>query len=115
MTMFADPVASKDSVVDATNQYITLLMGFATAPDSGDLEEFDEAKEKKDGDSSDSDEEPEPGAGDTTEMSKKDKKKNAKAAAEAKKNAKVTKVPSLRRLVPFTWTDSLDVKHRNPV
>ncbi|VDD80094.1 unnamed protein product [Mesocestoides corti] len=70
ITMFGDFTASSDSVIDAANQYISLLMGLATSPDSGNFAEHDEETEE------DSDSEvPQAEGSDSTELTKKDKKK----------------------------------------
>ncbi|KAM7539330.1 hypothetical protein Aperf_G00000054315 [Anoplocephala perfoliata] len=121
MRCFEDLTCSRSSVVEAANQYITLLLGLATSVDTGDAI----VDEDSEGDESEKNDEeiPAPGANDATEKSKKDQKENKKLEKEAKKKAQKSKLPStdqkkihsLRRLIAFTWTDSLDVKHRSPI
>ncbi|KAM7538808.1 hypothetical protein Aperf_G00000054442 [Anoplocephala perfoliata] len=121
MRCFEDLTCSRSSVVEAANQYITLLLGLATSVDIGDAI----VDEDSEGDESEKNDEeiPAPGANDATEKSKKDQKENKKLEKEAKKKAQKSKLPSidqkkihsLRRLIAFTWTDSLDVRHRSPI
>lgn len=122
MTMLSDFNNSREAMIDAANQYITLLMGFASAPDTGeDIITEDEGEDDEDGkkDSDAVDEEaPEPGASDITEKTKKDRKESRRARREKKKKASLEdskKAYSLRRLIQFTWTNSLDVKHKSPM
>ncbi|KAL5970411.1 hypothetical protein TSMEX_001864 [Taenia solium] len=125
MKMFEDLGNSREAMVEATNQYISLLMGLVTAPDSNnDLDSDDgEEEEEDDGDSSDS-EVPKLGASDVTEKTKKDeegkKKKNKRKEEKKPKKPQASesdqqKLYSLRRLVLFTWTNSLDIKHKAPI
>lgn len=122
MRCLEDLTCSRSSIVEAANQYITLLLGLATSPDTGDVildetDDSDDESEKKD------EEMPEPGASDATEQSKKGQRGNLKREKEAKKKdqkakpipAQQVKIQSLRRLISFTWTNSLDVKHRFPL
>ncbi|KAM3181758.1 hypothetical protein ACTXT7_013746, partial [Hymenolepis weldensis] len=115
----SDLTCTRASVVEAANQYIALLLGFATSPDSKDVmaDEIDSDYDEKSGD-----EIPEPGASDATAKTKKEEKEFKKKEKEAKKAQKAEaaaanqkKFQSLRRLVEYTWTDSLDIKHKFPI
>lgn len=112
----SDLTCTRASVVEAANQYIAFLLGFATAPDTGDA--MADLESDSDG-GSDNDETPAAEASDTTVKSKKEErenKKKEKAAKMAEASAAVQKkFQSLRRLVEYTWTDSLDVKHKFPI
>ncbi|VDL47022.1 unnamed protein product [Hymenolepis diminuta] len=115
----SDLTCTRASVVEAANQYIALLLGFATSPDSRDVmaDEIDSDYDEKS-----DDEIPESGANDATAKTKKEEKELKKKEKEAKKAQRAEaaaanhkKFQSLRRLVEYTWTDSLDVKHKFPI
>lgn len=115
--MFEELENSREAMIEATNQYISLLMGLVTAPDSDNDLDFED-DEGDDDDNSDS-ETPEPGASDVTEKTKKDKEENKKKEKKSKKlkasESDQKKFYSLRRLILFTWTNSLDIKHKAPM
>nr|CDS20887.1 BRO1 domain containing protein BROX [Echinococcus granulosus] len=71
MKMFEDLGNSREAMIEATNQYISLLVGLATAPDSNN--ELDLEDNEDDGEDSNASEAPEPDAGNVTEKTKKDK------------------------------------------
>lgn len=115
----SDLTCTRASVVEAANQYIAFLLGFSTSPDARDVmaDEID-----SDDDEKSDDEIPESGANDATAKTKKEEKELKKKEKEAKKAQRAEaaavnqkKFQSLRRLVEYTWTDSLDVKHKFPM
>ncbi|KAL5104686.1 BRO1 domain-containing protein BROX [Taenia crassiceps] len=117
MKMFEDLGNSREAMIEATNQYISLLMGLVTAPDSNN--DFDFGDGGSDADDSSGSEEPEPSTSDVTEKTKKDKggKKKREKKSEKSQASELDrkKLYSLRRLVLFTWTNSLDIKHKAPI
>ncbi|VDO00835.1 unnamed protein product [Rodentolepis nana] len=115
MRCLSDLTCTRASVIEAANQYIAFLLGFATSPDTGDA-----MADESDSDSDDKSDEPTPI--DSTIKDKQEEKELKKKEKEAKKAKKAEaaaaiqkKSQSLRRLIEYTWTDSLDVKHKFPI
>ena len=112
--MLGDFNNSREAMVDATNQYVSLLMGFATTPGSEELVMTEDESDDGDDVEDVKREAIEPGVSDSTEAkaNKKEKKKLQKKGETSAHNVK--KAESLRSLISYTWTDSLDLKHRSP-
>ena len=123
MKMFEDFYNSREAMINAANQYITLLMGFASSPESeeGILTEESDSESEEEIEKGSSDKEvPDPGASDSTVVTPKDangkKKEKKKSLKKEKLSVRDQKtVQSLRSLVSYTWTNSLDTKHRSPM